>query len=175
MNNLRIKFCGDPILREKSTPVEKITPDVLNALDEMVKIMDSQSGVGLAAPQVGISQRFLVMKEVEAKGETGIVLKMLNPCIISVSEKNCTIEEGCLSVVDKDGIPVYADVVRPDSLVVEWMDENGKIHSKEFNGFAARIVQHEIDHLDGKLFIDYLSSVKREMIMNKVKKRKDLV
>ena len=81
-------------------------------------------------------------------------------------------EEGCLSVLGNDGLPVYANVSRPKSVTVEWTDENGDKKMAEMSGVPARIVQHETDHLDGKLFVDYLPSVKREMVMRKVKKRK---
>ena len=165
---LQMKLCGDLILREKCTPVDDINGDILQNLDEMVEMMRAQSGVGLAAPQVGITKRFLVMMNPENEQ----VFKMINPKILSRSEKTVVIEEGCLSVLGGDNLPVYADVARPETVVVEWTDEQGKKQTAEMSGMCARIVQHETDHLDGVLFIDYLSPVKREMVMRKVRRRK---
>ena len=161
---LQMKLCGDLILREKCSPIADITPDLLNTMDEMVKMMNAQNGVGLAAPQVGITKRFLVMMD----PETNVVYRMINPEIIARSEDTCVMEEGCLSVLGPDGLPVYSNVRRPVSVDVKWTDENGKDLSAHMSGTAARIVQHETDHLNGVLFIDYLSGVKREMVMRKV-------
>ena len=161
---LQMKLCGDLVLREKCAPVADITPELLNTMDEMVKMMQSQNGVGLAAPQVGITQRFLVMMD----PDTNEIYRMINPKILSKSEETVVMEEGCLSVLGPDGLPVYSNVRRPSSVVVEWTDENGDKLSAQMSGVPARIVQHETDHLDGVLFIDYLSGVKREMLMRKV-------
>ena len=165
---LQMKLCGDLVLRTKCSPIEQITPDVLSTMDEMVDMMREQNGVGLAAPQIGILSRFLVMMDPDSE----TVFRMINPKIISRSDKTCTMEEGCLSVLGKDGLPVYANVVRPESVIVEWTDEHGANQMAEMSGLPARIVQHETDHLDGKLFVDYLSPVRREMLMRKVKKFK---
>ncbi len=165
---LQMKLCGDLVLREKCAAVTEITPQILSVLDEMVDMMAAQNGVGLAAPQVGILQRFLVMMD----PDTEIVYKMINPKILSRSEDVVTMEEGCLSVLGGDGLPVFANVSRPQSVTVEWTDENGVQQAAQMSGLPARIVQHETDHLDGKLFIDYLSPVRREMLMRKVRKRK---
>lgn len=165
---LQMKLCGDLVLREKCAPITEITPDILDALDEMVQMMHDQNGVGLAAPQVGMLQRFLVMMD----PDTNTVFKMLNPKIISRSEDVCTMEEGCLSVLGPDNLPVYSNVSRPKSVVVEWMNERGENMGAEMSGLPARIVQHETDHLDGILFIDYLSPVRREMVMRKVRRHK---
>ena len=153
---LQMKLCGDLVLREKCAPVTEITPDVLD------------NGVGLAAPQVGQLKRFLVMMD----PDTETVFKMINPKIITRSADLCTMEEGCLSVLGPDNLPVYANVTRPQSVDVEWTDENGKPMAAHMSGLPARIVQHETDHLDGILFIDYLSPVRREMVMRKVRKHK---
>ena len=161
---LQMKLCGDLILREKCAPVVDITPELLNTMNEMVKMMESQNGVGLAAPQVGITQRFLVMMN----PENSEIYRMINPKILSRSEETCLMEEGCLSVLGADGLPVYAHVRRPSSVTVEWTDENGDKKTAQMAGTIARIVQHETDHLDGVLFVDYLSGVKREMLMRKV-------
>ena len=130
--------------------------------------MRDQNGVGLAAPQVGQLKRFLVMMD----PDTETVFKMINPKIITRSSDTCTMEEGCLSVLGPDNLPVYANVTRPASVDVEWTDENGRSLAAHMSGLPARIVQHETDHLDGILFIDYLSPVRREMLMRKVRKHK---
>lgn len=165
---LQMKLCGDLVLREKCELVTEITPDVLDIMDEMVGMMHEQNGVGLAAPQVGVLKRFLVMMD----PDTNKVFKMINPKILTRSSETCVLEEGCLSVLGHDNLPVYANVTRPASVEVEWKDENGDLMRAEMSGLPARIVQHETDHLDGILFIDYLSPVKREMLMRKVRKRK---
>lgn len=161
---LQMKLCGDLILREKCSPVSDITPELLGTMDEMVKMMQQQNGVGLAAPQVGFTQRFLVMMD----PDTNIIYRMINPEITARSDETCVMEEGCLSVLGADGLPVYSNVRRPESVDVKWTDENGKELFAHLSGAAARIVQHETDHLNGVLFIDYLSGVKREMLMRKV-------
>ena len=163
---LQMKLCGDLVLRTVCAPVSDIAPELLRTMDEMVKMMREQNGVGLAAPQVGILSRFLVMMD----PDTETVYRMINPNIVSYGPENCSMEEGCLSVLGKDGLPVYAYVSRPQSVVVEWTDESGEHKMAEMSGLPARIVQHETDHLDGKLFIDHLPSVRREMVMRKVKK-----
>ena len=165
---LQMKLCGDLVLREKCDPVDAITPDVLQNMDEMVRMMRAQNGVGLAAPQVGVTKRFLVMMN----PETEEVFKMINPRIVSRSDNMVVIEEGCLSVLGPDDLPVYANVSRPDSVIVEWTDAKGKKNTAEMSGIMARIVQHETDHLDGILFIDYLTPTKREMVMRKVRRHK---
>lgn len=165
---LQMKLCGDLVLREKCAPITEITPEILTTLDEMVQMMHDQNGVGLAAPQVGILQRFLVMID----PDTNAVFKMLNPKILSRSDDVCKMEEGCLSVLGPDNLPVYSNVSRPKSVQVEWNNENGDLMRAEMSGLPARIVQHETDHLDGVLFIDYLSPVHREMVMRKVRRHK---
>ena len=165
---LQMKLCGDLVLRTKCTPVDSITPDLLSTMEEMVEMMRMQNGVGLAAPQVGLLSRFLVMMD----PDTETVYRMINPRILEHGTDICTMEEGCLSVLGNDGLPVYANVSRPSSVIVEWTDENGKQNTAQMSGLPARIVQHETDHLDGKLFVDYLSPVRREMLMRKVRKRK---
>ena len=164
---LQMKLCGDLVLREKCSPVSDITSELLSTMDEMVKIMQSQNGVGLAAPQVGITKRFLVMMD----PDTNVIYRMINPEIISRSDETCVMEEGCLSVLGPDGLPVYSNVRRPESVDVKWTDENGRAMLAHMSGTVARVVQHETDHLDGILFIDYLSGVKREMVMRKVNRR----
>jgi peptide deformylase len=181
--NLKMRFCGDIVLREKCAPVAcpphgegAVAADtcvagewggLLKILDEMAVLMDAEKGVGLAAPQVGILQRFFIMHNPDTKQ----LCKIINPKITEFSKETKIIEEGCLSVQDSSG-PVFADVERPKSIVAEWIDETGAAHAERLTGVPARIFQHEYDHLDGKLFIDYLPPVKREMVMRKIRKRK---
>lgn len=165
---LQMKLCGDLVLRQKCEPVAEITPELLATLDEMVSMMDTQNGVGLAAPQVGILSRFLVMMDPDTK----TVYRMINPQITSMSNEKCTMEEGCLSVLGADNLPVFSNVTRPASVTVEWTNESGERVGAQMSGLPARIVQHETDHLDGTLFIDHLSPVRREMVMRKVRRRK---
>ena len=166
--DLQMRVCGDPILRTTCEPVDEINDELRATMDTMVAMMREQSGVGLAAPQVGITRRFLVMMTPDDEK----IFKMINPRIVSYGDKTCTMEEGCLSVLGGDNLPVYANVTRPESVVVEWTDETGKQMSAEMSGVPARIVQHETDHLDGKLFIDYLSGARREMVMRRVRRHK---
>ena len=163
---LQMKLCL--VLREHCVPVDDITPEILKNMDEMVKMMRNQNGVGLAAPQVGVTKRFLVMMN----PETEEVFKMINPKIIERSTETVVMEEGCLSVLGPDDLPVYANVSRPAVVTIEWMGVDGKNYAAEMSGIMARIAQHETDHLDGVLFIDYLPAAKREMVMRKVRRRK---
>ncbi len=165
---MEIKLCGDLVLREICKPVDKINENLLTVLNQMVDLMKQQDGVGLAAPQVGILERFVVMMHPEIKK----IYKMINPEIISKSDETIVMEEGCLSILNNQNFPVFSNVVRPETITVKWMDENNKNHQEEMTGLLARVAQHEIDHLDGVLFIDYLSPVKREMLMRKVKRRR---
>ena len=103
--------------------------------------------------------------------DTNVIYKMINPKILSHSEETTVMEEGCLSVLGADGLPVYSNVRRSSSVEVEWTNEKGETLHAQMSGVPARIVQHETDHLDGILFIDYLSGVKREMLMRKVNRR----
>ena len=165
---LQMKLCGDLVLREKCAPVTEITDALRATLDEMVQMMQDQRGVGLAAPQVGVPQRFLVMMD----PDTETVYKMINPRITQFSADTVDMEEGCLSVLGPDNLPVFAHVRRPSSVIVAWTDDQGRELQAEMSGVPARIVQHETDHLDGVLFIDHLAPVRREMVMRKVRKRK---
>lgn len=170
-NKFELHFIGDPVLRERANPVVVVDDDTRRQLDEMENLMHHESGAGLAAPQVGILSRMLVFAEMDAHGDKMAIHKMINPEIIQKSENLVCMEEGCLSIQGPNG-PVFANVVRPEKVIVKWTDENGNLQERQFDALSSRAVQHEIDHLDGILFIDYLSSAKREMVMRKVKKRK---
>lgn len=133
----------------------------------MLATMYDAPGVGLAAPQVGVLSRLIVLDCVKAEGEAPRPLIMFNPQIVAASEELNTYEEGCLSIPEQ-----FADVTRPAEVDVEWIDRDGKVQREGMKGLWATCVQHEIDHLDGKLFIDHLKPLKRQMITRKMVKFK---
>ena len=157
----------DPRLKKLCEPVARITPEIETLAADMLATMYDAPGVGLAAPQVGVLSRLYVMdcnKDPEADPQPVV---MVNPEITWRSEALNVYEEGCLSIPDQ-----YAEVKRPASVTVEWMDLEGATQERTFTGLWATCVQHEIDHLDGKLFIDYLGPLKRQMITRKMEKLK---
>lgn len=158
-----VKF-PDKTLRKKNKPVEKVTEDVLKKLDDMAETMYNAPGVGLAAPQVGIDIRLVVM-DITAEDEPSKLEKLINPEVLEY-EGEQTGEEGCLSLPGE-----YADVQRAEWIRYKYIDENGDKHEEETTGLKARVIQHEVDHLDGILFIDKLSTMKRDMIKKRIKKR----
>ncbi|HAE09355.1 MAG: peptide deformylase [Candidatus Puniceispirillaceae bacterium] len=153
----------DPVLREIATPVAEITDGTRQLLDDMAATMYDAPGIGLAAPQINISQRIIVMDC--GKDESPELFKMINPEIISQSDARSVLEEGCLSIPDQT-----ADVERPAEVEVRYLDENGTSQSLVATGLLAACVQHEIDHLNGVLFIDHISRLKRDMILRRVMK-----
>ena len=155
----------DPILRETAKPVTEITDGIRQLLDDMAATMYDAPGIGLAAPQIGVMRRIIVMDCMKDAPPEPMVL--LNPEVIWSCEDLSTYEEGCPSIPDQ-----YADVKRPASVKVRWMDLSGEIQERQFDGLWATCVQHEIDHLNGKLFIDYLGPLKRQMITRKMEKLK---
>lgn len=171
MSLLKLRILPDTVLREKAQPVTAITPDVLRLLDDMLETMYKEAGVGLAAQQVGSTQRVIVM-DVHAGKEhlEPAPLQMINPEIISASEETSVYEEGCLSIPG-----MHADVTRPAQVTVRYTDRDGVQRDMEATGLLATCVQHEIDHLDGVLFIDHLSPLKRNMLMRRYQKRQRLL
>ncbi len=157
MSLLTIRKYGDPVLREKCMAVVKVDDSIKKLMDDMAQTMYSSRGVGLAAPQVGIKQRVIVVD-----GSTGLIC-IANPVILSGEGKKAMIE-GCLSI---PGIEV--EIRRASEITVEGLDRSGKHIELSVNGLAGRAIQHEIDHLDGKLIIDYLSLVKRQLIKKKLR------
>lgn len=157
----------DPRLKKLCTPVSDLSDDLRSLGDDMLATMYDAPGVGLAAPQVGVLDRVIVLDCVKAEGEAPRPLIMFNPEIVASSEETNVYEEGCLSIPEH-----FADVTRPAEVQVRWLDRDGKEHSEEMGGLWATCVQHEIDHLDGKLFIDYLKPLKRQMITRKMTKLK---
>jgi peptide deformylase len=155
----------DPRLKKVCDPVGEITPDLHRLAADMLETMYDAPGIGLAAPQVGVMQRVLVMDCIKDGPPEPMVL--LNPRVVWSSEDVSTYEEGCLSIPDQ-----YAEVRRPAAVRVEWTGLDGTAQERDFTGLWATCVQHEIDHLDGKLFIDYLGPLKRQMITRKMEKLK---
>lgn len=160
-----------PILRKKSEPVERVDDSVRKIVDDMIETMYHDNGAGLAAPQVGISKRILVMDlhfDEETEYPEGLFpLCVINPQILKKSIDTCFREEGCLSVPEQ-----YIEVTRAKEVTVRSLDRNGKEQVHKCSGLFAVCMQHEIDHLDGKLIVDYLTPLKREIVMRKIQKLK---
>ena len=161
MNILDIRVLGDPVLRKATTPVEEVTDEIKSLISDMFDTMYAAEGIGLAAPQVGRSERIAVM-DVE-----GQKFAFINPEIIE-REGSQRGEEGCLSIPD-----VFGDVTRSSRVIVRALNEKGEEFEAEGTALLATCMQHEIDHLDGKLFIDYLSMLKRRSALSKWDKLKD--
>ena len=159
----------DPRLRQISSPVEKVDDEVRALIRDMFETMYDAPGIGLAAIQVGVPKRILVIDLQEPEVEDGPPVKdprvFINPQILQHSDEEVPYLEGCLSVPDQ-----YAEVERPDHIRARWLDENGKAHEEQLDGLLAVCLQHEMDHLEGILFIDHLSRLKREMILRKIAK-----
>ena len=155
----------DPRLKKLCDPVAEITAEVRQLAADMLETMYDAPGIGLAAPQVGVTKRVIVMDCI--KDGPPEPMALVNPEIIWSSEDQTVYEEGCLSIPD-----VYNDVTRPAEVQVRWTDLDGQQQERQFAGIWATCVQHEIDHLDGKLFIDYLGPLKRQMITRKMEKLK---
>lgn len=157
----------DPRLKKTAAPVADLSDELRALSDDMLATMYDAPGIGLAAPQVGVLSRLIVLDCVKEEGEKARPLVMFNPEVLAASDDLNTYEEGCLSIPDQ-----FADVTRPATVDVAWMDRDGKARKETFDGLWATCVQHEIDHLDGKLFIDYLKPLKRQMITRKMVKLK---
>ncbi|PWG01146.1 peptide deformylase [Sphingosinicella humi] len=164
----------DPLLRQISTPVETVDDDLRALIADMFETMYAAPGIGLAAIQVGVPKRVLVIDLQEPEEEGGDPVRdprvFINPEIVWASETLQSYTEGCLSVPDQ-----YAEVDRPDRIRARWLDEQGKAREQELDGLLAICLQHEMDHLEGILFIDHLSRLKRDMVLKKLAKtRKEL-
>ncbi|WP_200812480.1 peptide deformylase [Roseisalinus antarcticus] len=157
----------DPRLKTAADPVASVTDDVRRLADDMLETMYDAPGIGLAAPQVGILKQMLVMDCVKDDAEPPRPMVLMNPEVTWASDETNVYEEGCLSIPEQ-----FADVERPASVEVRWMDLDGASRTERFDGLWATCVQHEIDHLRGKLFIDYLKPLKRQMITRKMVKLK---
>ena len=157
----------DPRLKKVADPVTSFDRELARLADDMLETMYDAPGIGLAAPQIGVGARLLVMDCVKEESAAPRPLVLVNPEITQVSDALSTYEEGCLSIPEQ-----YADVTRPAEVTVRWQDVTGAEHSEQFTGLWATCVQHEIDHLNGKLFIDYLTPLKRQLITRKMQKLK---
>jgi peptide deformylase len=160
----KIIVIPDPVLRQVSAPVTSVGKDIRALADDMLETMYDAPGIGLAAIQIGVPQRVVTI-DLAKKDEPKEPIVFINPEIISSSEDTSSYEEGCLSIPE-----YYEEVTRPAAVKLRYMDISGKMQELEADGLMATCIQHEIDHLDGKLFIDYLSKLKRDRVMTKFRK-----
>ena len=154
----------DPLLRQVSKPIERVDSDLQRLVDDMLETMYDAPGIGLAAIQVGVPRRMLVI-DVSREGEEKQPLVFINPEVVKSSDERSLYEEGCLSIPD-----YYAEVERPATIGVKFLDRDGKEQLIDADGLLATCLQHEIDHLNGVLFIDHISRLKREMVIKKFTK-----
>ncbi len=163
----------DPRLKTVSTPVDTVDDELRTLIADMFETMYAAPGIGLAAIQVGVAKRVLVMDLQEKEDEDGKPIKkplvFINPEILEPSAELNTYTEGCLSVPEQ-----FADVDRPATCRVKWLDADGTAHDEQFTGLLATCIQHEMDHLEGIVFLDHLSRLKRQMIMKKLDKARRL-
>ena len=156
----------DPFLREKSLKVEKVTDEIRLLMDDMLETMYAAPGIGLAAIQIGVPKRVIVI-DLAKDGEKKNPMYFVNPEIITNSKTDTSYEEGCLSVPGQ-----FAEISRPDKCKIKFLDYYGEEKILETEGLLATCIQHEMDHLEGILFIDYLSKLKKGMIIKKLSKQK---
>ena len=166
MSVKKIVTIPDPILKKKSLPIKNVDSSVKKLMDDMLETMYAAPGIGLAAVQVGVLKRVVVI-DLSKKEEKKPPLFFINPEIISTSEEQVSYEEGCLSIPNQ-----FAEIKRPNRCHVKYLDYNGKKKDLKADGLLATCIQHEIDHLNGILFIDYLSKLKKDLILKKVIKQK---
>ena len=159
----------DPILREKSKPLEKVDDEIRKLMKDMLNVMYEAPGIGLAAVQVGILKRIVVI-DVSKDEKKRDPLFLVNPEIVHRSKMTSTYEEGCLSLPNH-----FAEIERPAECKINYIDFNGKKKELEADGILATCIQHEVDHLNGVLFIDYLSKLKKDMIIKKLIKHKKAI
>ena len=156
----------DPFLRQKSQNVIEVNDEIRSLMDDMVETMYNAPGIGLAAIQIGVPKRVIVI-DLSKEGEKKTPLYFVNPEIITRSKNDASYEEGCLSVPNQ-----FAEISRPDTCKLKFLDYDGNEKIIETKGLLATCIQHEMDHLEGILFIDYLSKLKRSMIIKKLSKLK---
>jgi len=166
MAKLDIIIAPDPRLKVKCKPVAKVDAKVARLMDDMLETMYAAPGIGLAAPQVGVAQRVIVL-DVAREDEKPAPFRMANPELVWVSDEDTTYNEGCLSLPEH-----YADVVRPKAIRVRYLDHQNEIRELEAEGLLATCIQHEMDHLDGILFVDHITALKRNIILRKLLKAK---
>jgi peptide deformylase len=166
MAKLPIVLAPDPVLKAKAKPIEAVDDSIRRLMDDMLETMYAAPGIGLAANQIGVLKRVIVL-DVAREGDAPAPMGMANPEVVWASPEQSTYNEGCLSLPEH-----YADVVRPTAVRVRYLDRDNKKREIEADGLLATCIQHEIDHLDGVLFVDYLSALKRNMILKKLIKLK---
>ena len=166
MSQRKIVIEPDPILRKESEPIEKVDNDLRKLLDDMLETMYAAPGIGLAAVQVGILKRLIVI-DISKDKEKKNPLFLINPEIVSKSKNTSIYEEGCLSLPGH-----FAEIERPAECQINFLDYNGKKKEITAQGLLSTCIQHEVDHLNGILFIDYLSKLKKDMIIKKLVKHK---
>ncbi len=165
MSKLPIILIPDPVLRKAAQPVERVDDDLRRLADDMLETMYDAPGIGLAAPQVGVSRRIVVLDTAsDEEGKKPLVL--INPEIVRLGNEMRVYEEGCLSIPD-----VKVEIERPSTLTVQFIDREGARQELQAEGLLATAIQHEVDHLDGRLIIDFLSRLKREMIIRRFRKQ----
>ena len=161
----KILLIPHPTLRKKAEEIKEIKEEDFLIAKEMIEIMNRAPGVGLAATQIGILKKIITVNIQDEKKNIKKQYILFNPRIISYSKKTNIMEEGCLSIPEQ-----FAEIERSEEVTIEYINEKKKIVKKRVKGIESRVLQHEIDHLSGKLFIDYLSSLKKNIIIRKVKK-----
>ncbi|CTQ31968.1 peptide deformylase [Jannaschia rubra] len=157
----------DPRLKQVAAAVDDLSDTRLALARDMLETMYDAPGIGLAAPQVGVLERLIVLDCVKEEGAPPRPLVMFNPEVIAAGDRSSTYEEGCLSIPEQ-----YAEVTRPAEVTVRWIDETGAERTEDMEGLWSTCVQHEIDHLNGILFIDHIGPMRRQMITRKMVKLK---
>tara|TARA_Y100000590_G_C15103803_1_gene782289 strand:- start:66 stop:584 length:519 start_codon:yes stop_codon:yes gene_type:complete len=161
----KILLVPHPILRQKAKDINELKDEDISIAKKMMEIMNKAPGLGLAANQIGVLKKIVTVNIQDKKKDIKKQYILFNPKIVSYSKNTNIMEEGCLSIPEQ-----FAEIERPEEIIVEYINEKKKIVKKKVSGIESRVLQHEIDHLSGKLFIDYLSSLKRNIMIRKVKK-----
>ncbi|NVK36220.1 MAG: peptide deformylase [Rhodobacteraceae bacterium] len=169
MTKRDIIIIPDPVLRKVCEPIVSVDDEIKRLADDMLETMYAAPGIGLAASQIGVLKRLFVL-DVSKEEESEAPMVFINPQITWSSDELSVYQEGCLSIPE-----YYEEVERPAAVKVQYLDQTGKEHEIEADGLLATCIQHELDHLNGKLFIDYLSKLKRDRVMKKFTKQAKLV
>ncbi len=161
----KLIYAPNPLLRRKAEKIESVGNEEIKIAKKMKQIMLNAPGVGLAANQIGILKQIITVNFTDQESNKEIEYNLFNPKIISYSKETIIMEEGCLSLPEQ-----FVEIERPKNIILEFLNDKNKLVKKEVGGVESRILQHEIDHLSGKLFVDYISSLKRDIIIKKVAK-----
>ncbi len=165
---LPIIIAPDPRLKVKCVPVERVDAEIRALMDDMLETMYEAPGIGLAAPQIGVAKRIIVVRlRGDDEDDEDTAYRMADPELVWTSEETASFEEGCLSLPEH-----YAQVIRPSRARIRYLDHDNEIRELEAEGVFATCIQHEMDHLDGVLFVDHISTVKRGIILRKLAKAK---